>query len=171
MRPSMGRLREALFNICQQVIEGSTFLDLFAGSGAMGLEALSREARFVTFIESHAASVHAIRENLQNYGVESQSQVLKGDVFTWLKRLGSEGKKYDIIFADPPYDQTIQGLSYSHAVLQQVEEWDLLFPGGLLFIEEAMEAAPPAVPFKTLFLQGERNYGRSTLQEWRKEIT
>ena len=99
-RPSKNMLRETFFNICFQRVEGAIFADLFAGSGAIGLEALSRGAKHVYFIESHKNAIQAIEKNIALLKVENRVTFLKGDVFNFLPKI----KGYlDIIFSDPPY--------------------------------------------------------------------
>lgn len=166
VRPSTGQLREALFNICQMQMEGATFLDLFAGSGAMGLEALSRGASHSTFIESSRHAAQAIRDNCATLGVDRESNLLIGDVFALVNRLGQGGKQFRIIFADPPYSKESKGVPFSHKLLQMVDELHLLLPGGLLFIEDAADAAPPQDGKISLHFQDQRRYGRSSLQQW-----
>lgn len=166
VRPSTGQLRGAVFNICQNIIEGSAFLDVFAGSGAMGLEALSRGAAHATFAESDRQAAAAIRQNLSTLGVEAQGTLIVGDALRVLQRLAKEGKSFDIIFADPPYAKHTRGAPLGLQLLQLVDQFAILRPGGLLFLEEASEAAPSAMNLQNLTIVNQRQYGRSTLQQW-----
>src|SRR5947208_754571 len=97
-RPTPDRLRETLFNILQTRIEGATFLDAYAGTGAVGIEALSRGARHVWFLERDRVALLAIRENIASLGVERRTTVVAGAV---LKTLAQQ--KAEIVFLDPPY--------------------------------------------------------------------
>ena len=97
-RPTPDRLREALFNILQARIEGATFLDAYAGTGAVGIEALSRGASHVYFLERNRAALEAIRENLASLAVERRATVAAGPVLQTLSRFQA-----DIAFLDPPY--------------------------------------------------------------------
>jgi len=97
-RPTSDRVREALFSILAGAVEGARVLDLFAGSGALGIEALSRGAASATFVDSDARAVAAVRANLAALGAEAT--VTRRDVFAWL---GAAAGTYDIVFADPPY--------------------------------------------------------------------
>ena len=90
-RPTSEKLREALFNISQNYIQESVFLDLFAGSGAMGIEAISRGASKATFIDADRDSIRCIKENLKNFKIEDQALVLPGDVFTEMYKLMQKG--------------------------------------------------------------------------------
>ena len=104
-RPTKGILREAVFNICQEQIEGAAFLDLFAGSGSMGFEAISRGARFTVFVEQDAQAIRCIRENFQLLQVEERSQLLSMNVFAALSQLQKKKLLFDLIYIDPPYKQ------------------------------------------------------------------
>lgn len=98
MRPTSSKLRGSVFNSLQDRIEGASFLDLFAGSGAVGLEALSRGASSATFIERDLTAIQCIRENLQR--LKEEATILKMPVIHGLKRLN---QRFDIIYIDPPY--------------------------------------------------------------------
>lgn len=98
-RPTPDRLRETLFNILAPRIEGALFVDAYAGTGAVGIEALSRGAREAVFIEKNRAAVDVIRQNLKALGLETRAQVICGKTAVALGR-----RKADIVFLDPPYD-------------------------------------------------------------------
>jgi 16S rRNA (guanine966-N2)-methyltransferase len=104
LRPTSDRLKQTLFNIIGPGVAGATILDVFAGSGAIGLEALSRGAREAVFVDSDRAAVRLIRQNLALCGLTSGYRILHGDVFAQLRMLGREGFRAGIIFLDPPYD-------------------------------------------------------------------
>lgn len=175
-RPTSGRLREALFNICQGEVEGISFLDLFAGSGAMGFEALSRGAAHVTFIDNSRESLRSIRVTAANLDVTSKVTLHYGDVFTMLMQLSKKKRLYDIIYADPPYEYLIQcvgqALTYSGNVLKIVDELcpSLLSETGSLFLEDAYEGLPKPNQFSLqhLSLQSSREMGRAGLQHYRR---
>jgi 16S rRNA (guanine966-N2)-methyltransferase len=103
LRPTSDRLKETLFNILGPGIHGAVVLDAFAGTGAIGLEALSRDAQEVVFIESDREAVRLIRKNLQWCGIASGYRILQEDVFTSLRSLARSGFQADIAFLDPPY--------------------------------------------------------------------
>lgn len=168
VRPSTGRLREALFNICQHIIEGADFLDLFAGSGAMGLEALSRGAKQATFVESERAVCAVIKDNIRALMVDAQATVLQGDVMRILERFGAEGRQFSLIFADPPYAQEQADIGICQQLVKIVDSRRLLKAGGRLFIEQANLArgVSETCDFQYLQLKDERCYGRSILQQW-----
>jgi 16S rRNA (guanine966-N2)-methyltransferase len=101
VRPTGDRVREAWFSILQQTIPGARILDLYAGSGALGFEALSRGAVQVDFVEKHQASVAVIRENAASLKVEDRVTIHRGDALRFAERL--QPAQYDVAFADPPY--------------------------------------------------------------------
>lgn len=100
VRPTPDRLREALFNVLTPYIEGATFVDAYAGSGAVGIEALSRGARRVVLIEKKPQAINVIRENLISLGIEDEIEVVQGSAAKLLSKYPC-----DIAFVDPPYDQ------------------------------------------------------------------
>jgi 16S rRNA (guanine(966)-N(2))-methyltransferase RsmD len=104
MRPTGDRLKESLFGILSPDIPDAVALDCFSGTGSIGIEALSRGAKQVAFIENSVAGCRLIRENLKLCGIASGARVIKEDVFGALRALGREGFQSDIIFFDPPYD-------------------------------------------------------------------
>jgi 16S rRNA (guanine(966)-N(2))-methyltransferase RsmD len=103
VRPTPDRLREALFNVLSGAVEGHTFLDAYAGSGAVGLEALSRGARHVILMEKSAAALAVIRENVQTLDVQTEVTVVRGTAARLLESLTAE-----IAFVDPPYEQVAE---------------------------------------------------------------
>jgi len=106
LRPTSDRLRETLFDILQARIAGSFFVDGYAGTGAVGIEALSRGARAVVFLERHRASVALIRRNLEALGIQAGAEIGAGDVIASLNGLAAQGNPADVLFFDPPYRET-----------------------------------------------------------------
>ena len=102
-RPTTDRIKETLFNMIQPQLWDCQFLDLFSGSGAIGIEALSRGAKNAVFVEQGAEAMHCIEKNLQATKLTEQSKLLKMDVFAALQQLQGASLKFDIIFMDPPY--------------------------------------------------------------------
>jgi len=135
LRPTSDRLRETLFNVLAPNISGSRFVDLFAGTGAIGIEALSRGAAEVVFIENHAPAVTLIRRNLESLGINSGVTVLAVDALRGLAllaaRKNSGARAFEIIFLDPPY---AAAADYSR-VLEFLGSADLLATGGIVIAE------------------------------------
>lgn len=171
-RPTSSKLREALFNICQNYIADADFLDLFAGSGAMGLEAISRGARSATFVEISREAVRIIKRNIENLKVEQQCEVLCGQVLALLKLLERHNRQFDIIYVDPPYNTKIdiagELLMYSEWMIRSIDENSLLKPGGTLFIEEDARH-PPQIELRSLVLKDSRKFGHTLLQRYEKK--
>jgi 16S rRNA (guanine966-N2)-methyltransferase len=141
-RPTSDRLRETLFNVVAPSVEGSVWLDLFAGSGAIGIEALSRGARSVSFVESATAAARTIRKNLHALEIEEGADVIERDVAVALRMLDSQALVCDFIFLDPPYrklddyEQVLGFLSQSrllNAGSQVIAEHDKHFDPGDAF--------------------------------------
>jgi 16S rRNA (guanine966-N2)-methyltransferase len=108
LRPTRDRLRETLFNILSELVVGSRFIDAFAGTGAVGIEALSRGALEVIFIENHAAAAALIKKNLESLEIRAEARILSTDALRGLEMLAKESfntnQGQEILFLDPPYD-------------------------------------------------------------------
>ena len=130
IRPTSDRLRETLFNILAPRISDARFLDLCAGSGAVGIEALSRGASSVVFVESSRRAVSLIEENLEHCGVADQARIHSRDAVAALKLLANEKAQFDIVYFDPPYESHI----YS-PVLAFLGRSSLLAEHGVLIVE------------------------------------
>lgn len=169
-RPTSSRLRETLFNICQHAIEGAAFLDLFAGSGAMGLEALSRGAKSSTFVDISQAAHRCIAKNIENLHIQGNATVIISDVLEAMQKLSSKGQKFDIIYADPPYAETGRRegrcTAYSLQILEAIDRLPLLNEHGRLFIEDSLVLTPEQLQCKSLILKSSRRAGRATLYEF-----
>lgn len=144
LRPTSDRLRETLFNILGDLVVGSRFIDAFAGTGAVGIEALSRGAKEVIFIEKHPATAAVIKKNLESLQIDKEEgRVLPIDVLHALKMLADEGATSrevpDILFLDPPYDRDAE---YDR-VLSFVGSATLLNEDALVIAEHRRNAALP----------------------------
>ncbi|HWX94538.1 MAG TPA: 16S rRNA (guanine(966)-N(2))-methyltransferase RsmD [Terriglobales bacterium] len=142
IRPTADRLRETLFNMLTAGnpagLEGSVWIDLFAGTGAVGIEALSRGAAKVYFVESSAAAARVIRQNLKSLQVESGFDVIQDDASKALRRLQAEGVLADFVFLDPPYRME---RAYRH-VLEFVGTSTLVKPEGTVIAEHEKRFDP-----------------------------
>jgi 16S rRNA (guanine966-N2)-methyltransferase len=139
LRPTSDKVREALFSILGSRIPGCRFLDLYAGTGAVGIEALSRGASIVTFVESDPKAVQLMRKNLTTCGLLDQADVCLRSTESFLRDRRSWTGPYDVVFADPPYaDQK--------AVSLVLESWALGVPAAdaLMVIEQDTRVQPPA---------------------------
>ena len=130
VRPTSDRVREAIFNSLGQFFEGGEVLDLYAGTGALGIEALSRGFETAMFVEKNGQAARVIRENLARTGFAEKGEVLRTDVVTALERLVTEKRKFHLIFADPPYRIPPREIG---GVLKRLTA--LLAPGGCVVVE------------------------------------
>ena len=159
-RPTTDRVRESLFGILHTVIGDSRVLDLFAGSGALGMEALSRGAMSCVFVDQNRGAVRAIEENLKKTGLTGGKVVFR-EVLTYLK---GERATYDLIFADPPYADGVSDLAADLIALEGWGRW--LSEDGFLVVEQ--EAAGE-LPVCDLELVQQRDYGRSRIVIYRRK--
>jgi len=136
VRPTGDRVREAAFNSLGQFFDGGDVLDLYAGTGALGIEALSRGCERAVFVERDRAARGAILENLRRTGFTERAEVVAGDVGWAVERLAGQGRRFDLIFADPPYRILRSEVG---GILDRLGE--LLTPGGRVVIEGG--EAPP----------------------------
>jgi 16S rRNA (guanine(966)-N(2))-methyltransferase RsmD len=129
-RPTSDRLREALFNILGAEVAGSRFLDLFAGSGAVGLEAASRGAESVVFVEHSRRALALLEENIESCGAGETSRIVPKDVVGALRSFAAQGLEFDIAYVDPPYDAGLYG-----TVLGMLGRGELVAPDGVVVVE------------------------------------
>jgi len=166
VRPTSDRVREALFSVLGRAIEGSKVLDLFAGTGAFGFEALSRGARFAFFVDKDRQCTELLRRNAESLGIADKTEILNSDALAALKKPAKQNEKFEIVFLDPPY-----GSDWIEKVT-----FDPLFPeiissGGLLVIETKFGNEPRTAPcFEKEF---SRKYGGTLIEifEFKSEFT
>ena len=133
-RPTTDRIKETLFNVLQNDVPGCMFLDLFSGSGAIGIEALSRGASLAVLIEKNPKAAACIRENLEHTRLADRALVLVRDVLVGLRRLVGRNYRFDIIFMDPPYGQRLE-----RQVLAYLAGSPMATPDTLVIVEAAKE--------------------------------
>jgi 16S rRNA (guanine966-N2)-methyltransferase len=167
-RPTLAVMRKAVFDILQSQIEDAQFLDLYAGSGAMGLEALSRGALHATFVEANRNAFRCIEENTRLLDVQDQCSLFSYDVLLALKKMAKEARLFDIVYVDPPYAPAAK-LKLLQEILLFFDTHPLLNAGGRLFLEEA---APPSLKPELLSLAhlahvDTRTFSACTLHQFR----
>ena len=146
-RPTPDRVREALFSSLETwlggpgSLEGARGLDLYAGSGALGIELLSRGGESVTFVERSPDALSVLEKNLEQLEVEGQSTIARGDVYAVLGRLRHPGPSFDVVFLDPPY-----AVEDTDRILARVRERDLLISGGIAVVEHSSRREPEGGP-------------------------
>ncbi|MCX7982427.1 MAG: 16S rRNA (guanine(966)-N(2))-methyltransferase RsmD [Syntrophales bacterium] len=131
VRPTPAVVREALFNILASV-EGLSWLDLYAGTGSVGLEALSRGARRVVFVERNVTLAKQVSRSVSEMGCEEKAKIIEDEVKTALRRLARRGEVFDIVFADPPYDEGM--IEKTIDIMRQTA---ILSVGGLLILQHS----------------------------------
>ena len=163
VRPTQDRVREALFNILMHDIAGARFLDLFAGSGAVGLEAISRGAALATFVELNARHIAFIKSNAAMLKIAPN--IVQTDAYSYVANFNNGASPYDIAYADPPYalgeEQGFGGM------LESLASRNVLRPGGL-FIAETTSRQALAEP-AGWDLCRDREYGKSRLIIWKRQ--
>lgn len=160
IRPTCGLVKESLFNICAVYLEGADFLDLFAGVGSIGFEALSRGASRVVFVDNSLQAVRLIHANSQLLGVEDAVMVMKHEAYVAVQRLAKKHLSFDLIYIDPPYDLDS---SYIEGLLRSIATHALLRQGGLLFLENSSREE---IAVEGLSLRKRRKFGNTFLSEY-----
>jgi 16S rRNA (guanine966-N2)-methyltransferase len=160
MRPTAARLREALFNVIGPAVAGAAFLDLCAGSGSVGIEALSRGASSCTFVDSHRTSASLITRNLDALGLRERAVVIRKDALGALKDFARKGVVFDEIFVDPPYDSDVLGRCLPSPLWR-----DIIRARGRIFVEHRRGAEWPSLAF--LKVEDRRRYGDTALTVFR----
>lgn len=160
MRPTAARLREALFNIIGPSIAGSTFLDLCAGSGSVGIEALSRGASTCTFVDNHRTAASLITRNLDSLGLRERAVVVRKDALAALADFARKGIVFDEVFVDPPYDSEVLDRCLPSPLWR-----DIIRARGRIFVEHRRGAEWPSLAF--LKVEDRRRYGDTVLTVFR----
>lgn len=157
VRPTTDRVKESLFNIISNHILDSFILDLFSGTGSLGIEALSRGAQRCTFVDSSRDSIEIIKDNLKNTKFIDKSEVIFSDTISAINKLGVKRDKFDIIFMDPPYLKNL-----IVPVLKEIIKRELLEEDGIIIIEhDTKDIIPDNVD--NLNKYREKKYGNTTL--------
>lgn len=161
-RPTTDRVKENLFNMIQHEIREKNVLDLFSGSGALAIEALSRGAREAVLVEPDKKCYTVINENLKRTRLISLARVLQSSAESGIRQLQREGKRFDLVFMDPPYQK-----GWVLATLTQLTESGILNPDALVVVEhEATDPSPDHIGTLTRF--HEKKYGRTALSLYRE---
>ena len=159
-RPIMDRVKTALFDILAPEIMGMRVLDLFAGTGAVGIEALSRGAESATFIERSPEAWQLVRENLALTNLSDRAEVLRTDAFAYLQQAAATGRRFDLVYVAPP-----QYVNMATQALTQLDTSPLTEPDGLVIIQihPQERAEVDALTLKRLRRYDERRYGSTLL--------
>lgn len=152
IRPTTDKVKESIFNIIQFDIEGRNVLDLFGGSGQLGIEAISRGAKSAVFVDASQQAVKLIKENLKTVGFEDRARVVRGDSISFL----TSGEKYGVVFMDPPYDTDLLDKALENAI-----KFDILKENGIIVCESKLEKQLAVT--EPYFLSREYKYGKIKL--------
>lgn len=160
-RPTTERVKEALFSVIQFDIPGARVLDLFAGTGQLGIEALSRGARRAVFVDQRKAAADLVKENLRRTRLGDQAQVIQGEYGAYLSRCR---EKFDLIFLDPPYGET-----FLENALKRISEIDILSDNGIIVAESPVgKALPGELP--GLFRKKSYKYGITAITLYGRSV-
>lgn len=161
-RPTADRVKEAMFSIIQFDLPGASVLDLFGGTGQLGIEALSRGAKSAVFVDAQNSACSLIRENLKRTKLESQARVVNSDYMAYLKGCY---EKYDIILLDPPYKEV-----FLDNALKMISEIDILQTNGIIVAERPLEKELPW-QYPGFSRSKDYKYGKTLLTVFRKDDT
>ena len=159
VRPTTDKHRESIFNIVSSDIPGATVLDLFAGTGALGIEALSRGANFAVFVDTFQGALAAVSQNLRTCRLESKAKLFKRDALKNLNCL--KPFAFDLVFMDPPYD-----LKAVEKALEKLKKCGCLMQGALIVAEHSTAEIPEPTSEKFL-LEDRRQYGKTLVSFFR----
>ena len=162
IRPTTDRVKEALFNILGS-IEGKSLLDLFAGCGNIGLEALSRGAYGAAFVEKDLRLIETIRENLRLLGFEGRAEVIAADAEEGIRRLRKRGERFDLLFADPPYEE-----GFLTKIVTYLEGAELLTENGIIILQHSLREPLKQSVTEALVVSDQRRYGDTLLSFLKK---
>ena len=164
VRPTSDRVKESIFQILGPYFDGGIALDLFAGSGQIGLEALSRGMDKVIFVDHSLKSIQTIKHNIQLTKMEAQTNVIKMNALAACRLLAKKGQKMNYIFLDPPYNQKLV-----IPILQEISKQGLLFPTGQAMVECSNDEMIPEKVGK-LIRKFQRSYGRTCVMIYQESI-
>jgi 16S rRNA (guanine(966)-N(2))-methyltransferase RsmD len=159
-RPTADQVRLALMDTLMPWLPGARVLDLYAGGGGVGLEALSRGAAHATFVERDAHAVRALRANITALRVADRCRILRQDALRAVDALAAAGERFTVVFLDPPYDAAVE------PVLDRIARASLLEPGGVA-IAQHFTKHPPRDAFGALTVSRTRRFGETTLTFFR----
>ena len=154
VRPTTDRIKETLFNIISPRIWECDFLDLFCGSGGIGIEALSRGATSCVFVDSSTESLKYTKDNLKFTGLEANATVMRADAASAVRELFTGGRRFDIIFMDPPYSNELE-----KKVLEEIACYNILKEDGIIIVEAAADTDFSYLANLGFGISREKSYG------------
>lgn len=157
IRPTSDKVKESLFNILGNAVIDSIFLDLFGGTGGIGIEALSRGAKHVVFVDTDIKSIKVLKGNLEHLNIKDNVEVYNTEYSAAISKLYNCKKEFDIIFIDPPYS-----VGLAQNALKEIDEYPILSPSGLIIVEHDTKDDMPSSLGK-LYMYRSKQYGNTTL--------
>jgi 16S rRNA (guanine(966)-N(2))-methyltransferase RsmD len=162
-RPTADQVRIACLDTLMPYLERGAFLDLFAGAGGVGIEALSRGAPSAVFVEPDGAALRALRDNVERLGLADRARVVRADAARAAGDLAAAGERFAVVFLDPPYESP-----RAAPALEAVAAGAILDPGAIVVIQHGTKTPPPASP-GVLTLWKARRFGETTLTFFRSD--
>ena len=159
-RPTMDRVKESVFGSIQTHIKDSIVLDLFAGSGQLGIEAISNGSKLCYFIDNNPEVIKVLKSNINKFNINSESKIILSDWKKFLNEAKEKELKFDIIFIDPPYDYHVY-----EKIMEKVSTYNLLNEGGLIILEHANLNLKDT--YDNLKLLKSKKYGNKTVNIYR----
>lgn len=164
IRPTQDKVRQAIFNVLGNKLSGVNVLELFAGSGAFGIEAISRGAKHVTFVDNNGICIKTIEKNIESLQIPyDKYEVIWANALSVFSRIQKEGNQYDLIFLDPPYYKNI-----ARKCLSNIDDYDILSPCSLVVIEHFKKDSL-SLELNNLVLEKEKQYGDTIISIFRKK--
>ncbi|QJW44378.1 16S rRNA (guanine(966)-N(2))-methyltransferase RsmD [bacterium BFN5] len=154
-RPTTDRVKESIFNILGNAVYEAMVLDLFAGTGSLGLEALSRGAQRAVFVDQNTSSIHVIKENVDHTKMSDKAEILKSDVLKTIEKFTKTKDLFDIVFCDPPYNK-----GYINKVLQLIDQGAIVAEQAILVLEHSRHEQL-ANQWDNLVLKRSERYGET----------
>lgn len=164
-RPMRDFVREAVFSMLAKNVPGARVLDLFAGSGSLGLEALSRGASCAVFVDRGSEPGRVIRDNLETLGMADRGVVVRAEILDYLRKAGFPDRPFNLIFIDPPFRIDVK---YRQEMLKMLAEGGFLAPSAVVIIEAPLRSPPPGPPEGVSFRE-RRKYGESAVDVYVRE--
>ena len=161
-RPTMDRVKESLFATIQDYLKDSVILDLFAGSGNLGIEAISNGSKYCYFIDNNKDAINTIKKNISTLNIQDKSNIILSDWKKALNDFATKKNKFDIIFVDPPYDYNVY-----EKILEKVITLDILNDNGLIILEHSNLNLKDN--YNKLVLYKTKKYGNKSVNIYKKD--
>ena len=158
IRPTSDKVKEAVFNILGDILTGLSFLDLYAGSGSIGIEALSRGAKNTTFVDQKSASIELIKTNLEKCGLLDNFEIIHYNVLDSILAISNRQRRYDIIFIDPPYNSDL-GIKTLYTILKN----NILKPDARIIVEHSAKKIFNDISINNLFYVKDYSFGDTSI--------